>query len=408
MVIYLIGLFLFSMVISYAVKKDIVYIIPMSVMATIIILYIFSLLNLMICGVYVVYAIGIIALILFIYMIIRYKRDFIQSISFMPIVIFAFFGILSLWMHNGRQAVLWDELSHWARIVKDMFYLDSLGTHPESMVKFQNYPPGSALLQYLFTKIRGSFVEPELYHGINIIYFALILPLFKNLKSKNIFKTIIFILITIIMPTLFFDKFHISLYVDGLMGIFFAYILLVYFTEKASKFTFINLSLALFVLTIIKPAGIGIAILALFVILMDMCFANRLKIKEYFKSSNIIAAILCIIIPAVAVLAAKLSWDVYLSTSNASIAFDTSKITFHKIIDVLIKFNGTEAQKDIMLNFLKAVVSFDSNQTYINFILNVPPITYIVLFICAGTIMHFKSDDSLTKKEYLLQGYLCL
>ncbi len=189
MIIYLIGLFFAAIVISYISKKDIVYIIPMSVMATIIILYCFSILGLMIYGVYTIYALGIVALILFIYMLIKHRMDFIKRIPLLPLSVFALLGLLSLWMHNGRQAVLWDELSHWARVVKDMFYLDALGTHPDSMVKFQNYPPATALLQYLFVKIRGIYVEAELYHGINIIYFALMLPLFKNLKSKNVLKT---------------------------------------------------------------------------------------------------------------------------------------------------------------------------------------------------------------------------
>lgn len=404
MIIYLIGLFFFSIVIAYILKKDIVYIIPLSVMATIITLYCFSMVKLMEYGVYFIYAIGILAIFAFLYLLIKHKKDFIQSISFLPIIVMTLFGLLSLWMHNGRAAVLWDELSHWARVVKDMFYLDALGTHPDSMVKFQNYPPGSALLQYLFVKIRGSYVEAELYHGVNVIYFSLMLPLFKNVKSKNVLKVLIYMLITIIMPTLFFDKIHMSLYVDGLMGILFSYILLIYFTNKTNKFTFINIAVAVFVLTIIKPAGAGIAVLAIFVIMMDALFANRDKYKEYFKNNNTVSAIICILLPVISLLIAKLSWDIYLQNSNASIAFDTAKISLQKIIDVLVKFNGTEVQKEIMLNFFKATISFESTKHYTNFIFNVPPITYIVLFMFAGAGIYYKSEKETTKRRVLVAG----
>ncbi len=211
-------------------------------------------------------------------------------------------------------------------------------------------------------------------------------------------------LITLILPTLFFDKFLTSLYVDGLMGIFFAYILITYFTEQTSKFTFFNISLALFVLAILKPAGVGVAVLALFVIIMDICFTNRENIKLYFKKNNLTAAIMSILMPIVFILIAKFSWDTYLHTSNASISFDASKITLEKIINVLLRFNGTETQKEIMLNFLKAFISFESNQNYINFIFAVPPITYVILFMFIGTKMYYSNEDTVVKKRILTAG----
>ena len=402
MIGYLAGLIIISIVIAYFWKKDLVYIIPMSVLTSIIILYFFSIFNMLLAGVYAIYVIALIGVALFIYAAIRYKMKFFKSISLTPIIIIVIFGIISLWAHRGRMITLWDEFSHWGRVVKDMFYLDALGTHPKSMVIFQSYPPGSALLQYLFMEIRGAFVEAELYHGINIIYFALILPLFKDLKAKNIFQIIITVLIAIILPTAFYDTMHESLYVDGLLGIFFAYTLFVYFTNKFSTFNFINIAIALFVLTIMKPAGTGLAILVIFVILVDFCFANRAKSKQYFKNNNMVTALICIMLPIIFVVVAKISWSTYLDVSNARISFDVAKITFAKIIDVFARFNGTEAQNKILFNFLKAFVTLSNSNSYANFIFNIPPITFIVLFIFIGVKLFYVEKNPLTKKRILI------
>ena len=404
MIVYIIGLIVVSIIISYYVKKDIVYIIPMFMLASIVILYVFSVFDAMLIGVYTIYIIGLIGALLFTATAVIHRQKFIKSISLTPIIIFSVFGVLSLWAHNGRMITLWDEFSHWGRVVKDMYYLNALGTHPDSMVIFQNYPPGTALLQYLFVNIRGSFVESELYHGINIIYFALMMPLFKGLKAKNIFKIIIFMLIVIILPTGFYANMHESLYVDGLLGIFFAYILFVYFTNKLSPYNFINIALALFVLTIIKPSGVGIAFLALFIILVDFCFISKAKTKQYFKERKILVAIICILLPIVFVFIAKFSWSIYLENSNARISFDTAKITIQKIIDVFARFKGTETQNKIMINFFKAFTTLSSSNKFANFNFNIPPITFIILFMFIGAKLVYSEKDHIIKRRIVATG----
>ncbi len=403
MIGYLAGLIILAAVISYFWKKDVAFIIPMCVLFTIIVLYIFSISGAMLAGVYAIYAVGLLGVIGFIYSAVRHKKGFFKSVSWTPIAVMAGFALLSLWAHNGRQITLWDEFSHWGRVVKDMYVLNALGTHPDSMVIFQNYPPGTALLEYLFVRIRGSFVEAEMYHAMNVLYFSLVMPLFAGLKRKNTFKIIIIMLIAVILPTGFYDTMHDSLYVDGILGVLFAYVLIVYFTNRLSTFTLINISLALFVLAIVKQSGAGLAALAVFVIAVDLIFIKKADVKEHFKNSNKISAALGMALPVLFILGAKLSWSAYLSSSAARISFDAGGITLDKIITVFVRFSGTQLQQETLLSFLKVFVTVTNSSGIGNFIFNIPPFAFIAAFIFIGALLYYKSEGG-TKKRIIVTG----
>lgn len=403
---YLAGLLILAILLSYFFKKELVYTIPMVMLSTIILLYFFGIFGALKAGVYTLYAIAFAAFIIFVIISVKRRSIFLKDISLVPVVIITVFSLLSLWMHNGRLISLWDEFSHWGRAVKDMYYLDSLAGHPDSMVIFKTYPPGVALLQYLFVNIRGSYVEAELFHGINIIYFSLVMPFFKSLEGKDWFRIIIIMLITIIMPTGFYTMMHETLYVDGLLGAIFAYILFTYFTNKPDKFTFINISAALFVLSITKESGAGLAFLCLFIMFADIVIANRKQVKEYLNSSNIIAEASCLLLPVIFTIAAKLSWSAYLAHHGIGLSSGAAKITLGGIIDIFAKGNSTAVQSQIMINFLKATTNVTNG--YANFVFNASPMTLVTVFLFLCAIMVYMHEEREKKKKIITAGFSIL
>jgi len=406
MIGFVAGLLLLVILLAYFFKKELVYTIPMVVLLTIILLYFFGIFGALKVGIYALYAIAFAGFVIFVITSIKQKNNFFKDIAPVPIIVFLAFTLLSLWMQNGRLISLWDEFSHWGRAVKDMYYLDSLAGHTDSMVIFKTYPPGAALLQYLFVNIRGSFVEAELFHGINIIYFSMVMPFFRGLKGKDWFKIMIIMLIAIIMPTGFYTMMHETLYVDGLLGAIFAYILFTYFTNKPDKLTFINISAALFVLSITKESGAGLAFLCIFVIIADFAIANRKQVKEYLNNGNIITAALCLLLPVIFTIAAKLSWGAYLTRHGIGISSGAAKITLGGIIDLFAKGNSTAAQSQIMINFLKATTKVTNG--YANFVFNASPMTLVTVFLFLCAIMVYMHEEREMKKRIITAGFSIL
>ena len=66
-----------------------------------------------------------------------------------------------------------------------MFLYNCFGTNEQSVVRFNEYPPFTALFQYLFLGISKVYREDIIITAQNILYFSIILPIIKNVKWKK-------------------------------------------------------------------------------------------------------------------------------------------------------------------------------------------------------------------------------
>lgn len=206
------------------------------------------------------------------------KRDFWLTCILSPgFVVFCLFAIFTYCVHTGRLLTEWDEFSHWGLVVKNMYALDAFGNHPDSTVMFKGYPPTSATFQYLWMKLSGAYSEENLFRSMNILCFAFVLPVFKNISWKNIKVVPSVSLIIFVLPITFYSTFYKSIYVDALLGVLFAYILFTYFTaNKYDAFFLINLALAIFALTLVKASGFGLSLISAVIIIFDILIQPRL------------------------------------------------------------------------------------------------------------------------------------
>ena len=275
-------------------------------------------------GFYMLIIANVIALVNNIYSIIKKKISLKNQIFTFGFIVFVLSYMLILWISVGRKAVEWDEFSHWALAVKNMFALNNLGLGEGSNILFKNYLSGTSIFQFFCTKVSGEFKEGMLYVGMNLMIVSTIIPIFKNVKSRRSLISYICYGIMFFVPMYFYPTIYKTIYVDGILALVFAYTLYSYFSdyeEGLSKFKLINLAISFMFLVLIKDFGIVFAAGSLFIILVDNLFVrNKFKIKSLWKNSN------KLILTAIPMLMIKIIWIIILKSNNIVARLDTSNI----------------------------------------------------------------------------------
>lgn len=337
---------------SEILKNKIDITIPISVILIILIIYPFGFFEKLNFGVYTVYAITVVSIVFIIYRFIKSIKnktqyDLVKRIITPGLFVYILFWILAIYLNKNRKFTSWDEFSHWGLIVKNMFNFDSYGTNPETIVIFRGYPPFTAIFQYFFIKIKNVYVEGSIIIALNVLYISIMLPVLRNIDwRKGLEKLIIYIPFLFVLPLCLYEYFYTTIYVDTILGVFFAYILYIYYSVKEEKVKYVSIGLGLIALPLIKAAGTGLAVFALLIILMDNLYErkrNNIKMKKFFIVFAIL--ILCLII-------GKYSWSIHLKLTNTSEAWNTSKVSINNILNLLIG-KGQEYQYTVIKNFLE-------------------------------------------------------
>ncbi|MBK5240812.1 hypothetical protein [Clostridium sp.] len=359
----------------------------------ILILYLFGLLGFLKIGVYSVIAIGVVSMFFCCYSIYSNRQNFIKNVMTPGFAMFIVFFVLAWWAQKGRMLTSWDEFSHWGTVVKNMYILDALGNHPDATTVFRGYPPATALFEYLWMKLSGNFTEGNLYMAMNILYFSLMIPVFSNIRWKNASKIVIRFILILILPLAFFQDFYSIIMVDAILGVMFAYILITYYVNEMSTFKIINISLALFVLTITKASGFGLAIISIIVIALDLIFVKRQELKKYIKQDkkiNTVKRIVLVLCPIIFALLSKYSWSIYIKITKTNEAWNTSEIS---LLNIKSLFNGNAPhyQMATIKNFINAF----SELFLTDYTLKLSFMSWIVLLIVISIILiQFICNDS--------------
>lgn len=175
------------------------------------------------------------------------------------------------WMHNGRVAVGNDEFSHWAFTVKQMVHWDALSVRHAEEMMFPEYPPAAALWEYLFVRLLPGFVEGYLYRAMGLLQLALLLPFLAGYSWKRLGGAAAAFLAVFLLPMAFYGAFYTELLVDGLLALFFAWLLWLWFGggRRLDGFVLLGLCTGSAVLALTKASGLALALAALGVIAWD-------------------------------------------------------------------------------------------------------------------------------------------
>ena len=243
-----------------------------------------------------------------------------------------------------------DEFSHWGDVVKVMVQTGNFGSHPDSGSIFKSYPPGVSIFQYLFECIGAlitgeEFVEWYCYFGLNILYVAVVLPVFRCLKFKNVMGMVAVVLATLCLPYMYFLPSFITLYVELLLAFMFAGLLLdMLFNEDKDIFFDIRFLLMLTFMVLTKDSGL---LFAIFFGIAYVFIRYRGDISDFKNKGNFVVYVST----AASVFVPKLLWSLNNVLNHVNKSFG-NKFDFVSFINVLLG-KETGYRRKVMGNFIE-------------------------------------------------------
>jgi hypothetical protein len=201
----------------------------------------------------------------------------------------------------------WDDFLFWGPMVKEMVRLGNFYDLPDSMATIhQDYPPALSIFRFLFCNLQGGYSESACYTSIEFLVCGLILSILVRQFTRSsvgvqISTDLMALGACIVIPLLFssFGTMYLSVSADnplGLMGGY--YLFLCYDTLKPnhsfsvilsnnpciSKF---ELGFASALMPLIKPVGMFYVLMGLCIYLLIKFFrVIQLKISSHTKPNN--------------------------------------------------------------------------------------------------------------------------
>lgn len=280
----------------------------------------------------------------------------------------AAYGLLTVLNYSWR-AYSWDELSHWADVVKAMSMENVLSTDPAAKSMFQSYPPAMALFQYFFQVLtqfkEGArfFSEWRLIFAYQLFSLALVMPFLGNVSLKKPLNGLFRIALVVLSLTIFASPIFHEIYIDCFVGILagtaFAHLLKI---EKLTRFDSVLIGMTCAVLILSKDVGMYFAV---FIVLAcgarwmgsdKICSGNAEDRKRALKKTATVFVALCM-----AVFVPKALWKINIAANHASQSFH-NPYDLGVILDILLGRDTTYRASifPTYLNaFLTAKVSFE-------------------------------------------------
>jgi len=182
---------------------------------------------------------------------------------------------------------LWDEFSHWGLAAREMAMFHHLPFH-DSLILFQDYPPGAALFYY-FCTMAAPYSEGLVYFGHFILLVAPLALLFGDMKWRDTHWAALTYAAVLLFLCIGGSQLS-SIYVDSLLSVYFAMALYACFSMPTSPGNLAFLIPALFLLPLIKKPGGFFAILCLVIILVDAVVRWAASRRHVFSRAKRLAA----------------------------------------------------------------------------------------------------------------------
>ena len=307
-------------------------------------------------------------------------------------------GFISLYiiifiLDFNRFFTRWDELSHWGKMVKEMYKLDSFySISTSNLLVHKDYPPIMSLLELFFCFLSGKYKEVYLIRCMHLFEGTLILSCinFKEKNNKSIILKTIIISGFIYLVTFLFDSAIVinSIYTDYVLALLTAYILYNEFTlKKLDLFNILNILFSLIFILLLKQVSIAFYLMIIFFFIINFCFKrNNLSLKK-----KILITLIIIIIPILFLLI----WNNYVNALNIKGQFNVSDIKINSFKEII---NSDNYQKQTIVNYVDAIFNKSILNSNIN--LSYFQLGIILLFILIFIYKIIK--DKVDSKKYIL------
>ena len=353
--------------------------IPITLISMTLTVYICGIFDNLIIGITMIKIVFILSLFLLLYKIIASIKNkkiskIIKNILTPGLLIYVLLFTVFIIYNKQRIFQNFDEFNHWAVIIKDMFINNKYRIGLNSIVEYNEYPPFTATLQYIFLQFRGVYAEDTIIIASNILYLSIIMPLLSKIRwNKSLYYLFIIIPIIVFLPTIFYEDFYINILVDGIIGILAGMIIYEIFTQK-QKSDYILISAEIIALSLIKPEGILLAVcmIALIIIL------NLKKVKRKNIIIPIIMFILMILFVGM--------WYVKLEINEADLYWKQESI----------EKEHEETNNNIKSKYLQAFL-----QSNVTTGIQMTPVTIMLLLLAYNIYSYYKLKNKTKRHKYL-------
>jgi len=332
---------------------------PLYMLASMLALYLFSIFGILSVGYYLVLGYNISGLMVLLICLFRpLLRTRMKEVLITPgALAFILLGLTIVFMNAASQVNAWDDFSHWAIAVKEIYRLKDLYVRPDSALAFaRDYPPALSLIDYYGTRLLGRYSEPALFITQQLFSVAFVIPLFALIKRKARTSWLclfcIVPLFAMIIPAQsqgFFDTLFVDIVLGLMCGFGFALVLTKQYRTGLRR---ILLCLVAIGLVLTKQTGLVMALIVA-VSLVIYAFTSLRKDKAVFKRR-----ILDILVFGLGLTFSYLSWSIYLmqfSERNAVRAVRQS-VTSQAVLKFLFGVK-LPYQIETIHNYLRALLS---------------------------------------------------
>lgn len=272
-----------STIISTILKKRIEQTIPASTLFMIIIIYITGMFDNLKLGITLIEGISTIGLIIALFLLCREKdknivRERLKNIITPGAIIYIILCTLIILTNKGRKFDDIDEFNHWGKIIKNMFLFNTYGTNENSIITFNEYPPFTAIFQYIFLSVKNIYSEDIIITASSILYISIIIPLTEKIKwNKELKKVLVIVPLIIFIPMIFYPNFYLNILVDGLLGVMFGMCIFYSYKKDDSILKSINIFSMLTMMVLTKTTGIALAVMAFIILFVRNIYETDKK-----------------------------------------------------------------------------------------------------------------------------------
>ena len=361
-------------------------------------LYLFSAINLLAQGVYIIATANII---LGIITIIVKRKKVLEKVLTPGFVFFSLMYFILMITNFNKQLIHFDQYLYRSINTKMVFYNNNI---LEEYVRI--YPPMTTLLEYYFLKLIGIYIQGIEAFAMQMYGIALLLPIYENIKKSKLANIVVGLTI-LFLPAVFTNLvFYQSSYPDATLGLLIGYMLYTFFADSNIKYKIVALSIATGMMVLTKPSGIAIvliivAMLGIYEILKNKYYKKE-NIKKIFTNKNI-KIILTILLIAVLVF---ISWKLVLKLYKVG----TDRVDQSRVGDSSVQYVGNSLMTTIFDKYEDNNDAAESNANFIPKIYSVKGFTTPVqtslaitsIIIIAGYVYYYYKSNNKDLKYQII------
>ncbi len=389
--IFIITILIISAVLAVVSRKRIEECFPLSISGIILILYISGLFTTFIPGIYLIYFLTIFCFTVLIIGIVKKRIVMIPDLFTSGLVAWLLFFCLFWYATRGKLFTAWDEFSHWGLVIKNELIFHDFGNVQGATTLFKGYPPASSLLVYFYSFLSPQKFEEYAVRAMSFQMVSYLMLFFRRSRLREPAKNFCIFILCFLFPLAFNINSYFEIYVDILLGLELAYLVISYYVYQTTWFKYLSTGLGLGVLCLTKESGVGLSCIFLLIVLLDIVFGGRNKEKLGIFGVGLIS-----------VLFGNFSWKLYLKATATAGAWNTSELNWKNIMSL-----WREKLPVYRENTINAYIEFVETQGLTNGIFKFTFIAFLLaLFLGVLLIVRWTEKEKAGRMKIIMGGML--